>query len=48
MIPQRTIAEWHHNVTWASQEMIEHDLIISKALICLYSNPNIQEKLIFR
>ncbi len=48
MIPQRTIAEWHKNVAWSTQDMIERDIVISKALISLYSNPIIQEKLIFR
>lgn len=48
MIPIENINEWAEKVAWSNMEMIEHDLVISKALVCLYSNPVIQEKLVFR
>lgn len=48
MISIKDIHEWGKHVKWARKKMIEHDLIISKALICLYQDPIIQENLVFR
>ncbi len=48
MIPNEFVREWGQKFKWSSSAMIEHDLVISKALVCLYSDPIIQDKLLFR
>lgn len=48
MIPSIFIEQWRHNVPWQTIAMIEHDLIISKALVCLYNDPKIKDSLVFR
>ncbi len=48
MIPLIFIEQWRQNVPWQTIAMIEHDLIISKALVCLYNDPKIKDSLVFR
>lgn len=48
MIPEVFIENWRKNVNWQRVEQIEQDLIISRALVDLYNNPYIKEKLVFR
>ena len=48
MIPEIFIENWRKNVNWQKIEQVEQDLIISRALVDLYNNPHIKEKLIFR
>ena len=48
MIPTINIKEWRENVSWANMEMVEHDLVICKALVCLFNNPIVKEHLVFR
>lgn len=48
MIPEIFIEKWRQNVPWQTLAMVEQDLIISKALVCLYNDPKIKESLVFR
>ncbi len=48
MIPESFIESWRQNVSWQTLAMIEQDLIISRALVCLYNHPNVRESLVFR
>ena len=48
MIPEIFVEEWRNNANWSDLSMIEQDLIISRALICLYKEPKVKESLIFR
>lgn len=48
MIPDVFIEKWRQNVPWKNKSMIEQDLIISRALVCLYSDPKISSTLVFR
>ncbi len=48
MIPRSFIQEWFKEAPWQEPRQIEQDLIITRALIELYSNKNIREKLAFR
>lgn len=48
MIPPKFIGAWRLHVKWQELEVIEHDLIISKALVDLYSEPILKDNLIFR
>lgn len=48
MIPMANIIEWRENSPWIAAEQIEQDLILSRVLIELYSDPILREKIIFR
>lgn len=48
MIPEIFIEQWRKNVPWQMIEQIEQDLIICRALIALYNDPNIKNSLVFR
>jgi len=48
MIPQAFITEWLEHAPWLELKQVEQDLIISTALIKLYSHPVLRETLAFR
>lgn len=48
MIPQRYIIEWANYVSWSEPRQVEQDLIITRALLDLYSDPLIRKSLAFR
>jgi predicted nucleotidyltransferase component of viral defense system len=48
MIPTRFITQWRANAPWAFNRQIEQDLIISRALVELFSDPMIAESVAFR
>lgn len=48
MIPVIFIEKWRKNVPWQTLAMVEQDLIISRALVCLYNEPKVKESLVFR
>lgn len=48
MIPEQAIVEWRREAPWAANAMVEQDLIISRALVEMYSIPAIAERLAFR
>lgn len=48
MVPKSYIIEWSNVVPWTLPWQIEQDLIITRALIELYSNPIIAKSLAFR
>lgn len=48
MIPERFIENWYPSVKWQTPAMVEQDLVISRALICLYNDPKIKDSLVFR
>jgi len=48
MIQRPAIIEWRENAPWPSNDQIEHDLVLSRAICDLYQNPLIQEQLAFR
>lgn len=39
MIPQDYITAWNGVVPWASQRQVEQDLIISRAIVAIFSDP---------
>lgn len=47
MIPQANLLEWKDNAPWSSLQLIEHDLILSRAICDLYQHPVIGENLVF-
>jgi|GEM_PF-3147882 len=48
MLPRRYIEEWKEFAPWPEDAQVEQDLVIEKALLELYSDPFIQERLAFR
>jgi predicted nucleotidyltransferase component of viral defense system len=48
MIPMMNIIAWSDVVPWAEQRQVEQDLIISRAIIDLFSDPFLREQLRFR
>lgn len=48
MIPSQNIVAWGQVAPWAEQRQIEQDLIISRALVDIFSDPFLKEELRFR
>jgi predicted nucleotidyltransferase component of viral defense system len=48
MIPLANIIEWRENSPWITTEQVEQDLILSRILVELYSDPVLRDNLIFR
>ena len=48
MIPSQNIVAWSQSAPWAEQRQIEQDLIISRALVEIFSDPFLAEELRFR
>ena len=39
MIPQENITQWRSEAPWNSDEQVEQDLVLSRALIAIFSDP---------
>jgi predicted nucleotidyltransferase component of viral defense system len=48
MIPQDYITAWSRVAPWVSQRHVEQDLIISRALVAIFSDPFLRGELRFR
>lgn len=48
MIPKRYIVEWKFTAPWPINDQVEQDLIISRALVALFSDEFLSENLAFR
>lgn len=48
MIPQAYINEWRTLAPWSTEAQIEQDLILSRALIEIFSDPLLAQSLAFR
>jgi predicted nucleotidyltransferase component of viral defense system len=48
MIPARYLAKWRTHAPWLQDAQVEQDLVITKALIQIYSDPHIAEAFAFR
>lgn len=48
MIPENFVLQWKEKAPWQSLSMVEHDLVISRALVDLYQNETISNALVFR
>jgi len=48
MIPAQNIVAWSNTVPWADQRQVEQDLIISRALVEIFSDDMLREALRFR
>jgi predicted nucleotidyltransferase component of viral defense system len=48
MIPQAFITEWRNKAPWAENFQVEQDLVIERALVEIYTDPFLKERLAFR
>jgi len=48
MIPEQAIVEWRRQAPWSANSMVEQDLVISRALVEMFSTPELAESLSFR
>lgn len=48
MVPRAYITEWRSFVPWKSNEQVEQDLIISRALLEIYNDDYLSTNLAFR
>jgi Nucleotidyl transferase AbiEii toxin, Type IV TA system len=48
MIPQAYITEWSKNVPWQTNEQVEQDLVICRALVAIFSNDQLLKSVAFR
>lgn len=48
MIPVDYIREWKNKVTWPLNNLVEHDLIICRALVKIFNHPLLADSLAFR
>lgn len=48
MIPRAQIAAWRRVAPWSSDAQMEQDLVIARALVEIYSDPELAEALAFR
>lgn len=48
MIPQAHIIEWSNQVPWQTNEQVEQDLVMCRALVEIFSDPFLSERLAFR
>lgn len=48
MIPQAYITEWSNSVPWQTNEQVEQDLVICRALIEIFKDPFLAGSLAFR
>lgn len=48
MIPQANIIEWRAVAPWLSDAQVEQDLVLTRAIIEIYSNPILKKQLAFR
>jgi predicted nucleotidyltransferase component of viral defense system len=48
MIPRDYISEWRAYVPWAADAQVEQDLVICRALVCIFTHPVLSNALAFR
>src|SRR5258708_5634406 len=48
MIPQSDITAWSSHVPWQTNEQVEQDLVICRALVEIYNDPFLAGHLAFR
>lgn len=48
MIPAAYITEWQQSAPWQHPDLVEQDLVISRALVELFSDDRISQHLAFR
>lgn len=48
MIPQENITQWRSEAPWSSDEQVEQDLVLSRALVAIFSDPLLASIVVLR
>lgn len=48
MIPRANITAWRTKAPWPSNEQVEQDLVISRALVAMFSHSTVADQIVFR
>ena len=48
MIPRANITAWRAQAPWPSNEQVEQDLVLSRALVAMYGNDTVAGQIVFR
>lgn len=48
MIPRANITAWREQAPWPSNEQVEQDLVLSRALVAMFNNDGVASRVIFR
>ncbi len=48
MIPRANITAWRSHAPWPSNEQVEQDLVLSRALVSMFSNGAVADQVVFR
>ena len=48
MIKERFLLEWARQFPWRRSEQVEQDLLISRTVVAIYSDPYLAERLAWR
>lgn len=48
MIPRANITAWRHVAPWPSDEQVEQDLVLSRALVSMFEDPSVFKGAVFR
>ncbi len=48
MIPRANITAWRSHAPWPSNEQVEQDLVLSRALIAMFEHATVVEQAVFR
>ena len=48
MIPQADVSTWRENAPWATDAQVEQDLVLSRALVEIFSEEIVRSHLAFR
>ena len=48
MIPRANITAWRSHVPWSTNEQVEQDLVLCRALVTMFQHPTVAEQAVFR
>ena len=48
MIPRANITAWRNVAPWPSNEQVEQDLVLSRALVTMFNEKSVAEQAVFR
>jgi len=48
VIPRDYVTEWRRQAPWVQDFQVEQDLVISRALVCIFSHTDLKDALAFR
>lgn len=48
MIPEANVTQWRGNAPWITDEQVEQDLVLSRIIVELFSDPFLSTQIAFR